>query len=84
LEQKQGILITEGKPEASLAFELLETETDNWLTSGWSLDAVTTPTRGGLGIAKDIKEKVSRWTWVPTSRRTTRTCSRESLIRPSG
>jgi hypothetical protein len=51
---KQGILVTEGKPEASLAFELLETRTDNWLTSGWSLDAVTTPTRGGLGVAKDL------------------------------
>ncbi|MBI2191978.1 MAG: hypothetical protein HYU36_08345 [Planctomycetes bacterium] len=54
LDRKQGILVTEGKPEASLAFELLETRTDNWLTSGWSLDAVTTPTRGGLGVAKDL------------------------------
>jgi hypothetical protein len=33
---------------------LLETRTDNWLTSGWSLDAVTTPERGGLGVAKDL------------------------------
>jgi hypothetical protein len=46
--------VSEGKPEPSLAFELLETRTDNWLTSGWSLDAVTTPERGGLGIAKDL------------------------------
>jgi hypothetical protein len=37
-----------------LAFELLETRTDNRLTSGWSLDAITTPSRGGFGIAKDL------------------------------
>jgi hypothetical protein len=48
------VLVTEGQPEVSLAFELLETRTENWLTSGWSLDAITTPTRGGLGIAKDL------------------------------
>jgi hypothetical protein len=54
LDRKQGILVTEGKPEPSLAFELLETRTDNSLTSGWSLDAVTTPERGGLGVAKDL------------------------------
>lgn len=56
LERKQGILITEDKPEVSLAFEPLESRTDNWLASGWSLDAVTTPERGGLGIAKDLYE----------------------------
>lgn len=28
----------------------------DWLTSGWSLDAVTTTSRGGFGIAKDIYE----------------------------
>ena len=39
-----------------LAFELLETPTDNSLTFGWSLDAVTTLSRGGLGVAKDLYE----------------------------
>jgi hypothetical protein len=34
----------------------VETEGDHWLTSGWSLDAITTPTRGGLGVAKDLYE----------------------------
>ena len=38
----------------SLAWELYETKGKNWLTSGWSLDAVTTPDRGGLGVAKDV------------------------------
>ncbi len=51
---KQGVLVTEGKPEASLAFELAETKGDNWFTSGWSLDAITTTAQAGLGIAKDI------------------------------
>ncbi|MBW2147149.1 MAG: hypothetical protein JRI22_09035 [Deltaproteobacteria bacterium] len=41
-------------PEPSLAFELLETKGKRWLTSGWSLDAITTMERGGLGIAKDL------------------------------
>jgi hypothetical protein len=54
LERKQGILVTEGRPEPSLAFELFETRGDNWLTSGWSLDAVATPARAGLGVAKDL------------------------------
>lgn len=43
-------------PEPTLAFELAETGGRSWLTSGWSLDAITTPERGGLGIAKDIYE----------------------------
>jgi hypothetical protein len=43
-----------GRPEPSLAFELFETRTGRLLTSGWSLDAVTTPARGGLGVAKDL------------------------------
>lgn len=48
------MLVTGGATEPSLAFELLETRTGNRLTSGWSLDTVTTPTRGGLGVAKDL------------------------------
>lgn len=48
------VLVTEGKPEPLLAFELPETRTDNWLTSGWSLDAMTTSERGAFGIAKDL------------------------------
>ena len=47
LGHEQGILVTEGEPEASPAFELLETRTDHRLSSRWSLDAVTTPTRYG-------------------------------------
>lgn len=56
LKRKQGVLVTEGVPEASVAFELAETRGDHWLTSGWSLDAITTTARAGLGIAKDIYE----------------------------
>jgi len=41
-------------PEPSLAFELLESQGKSWLASGWSLDAITTMDRGGLGIAKDL------------------------------
>jgi hypothetical protein len=57
LSQKKGVLV--GKdwgPEPSLAWELFETKGNDWLRSGWSLDAITTPERGGLGIAKDIYE----------------------------
>jgi len=56
LERKQGVLITRGVPEPSLALELFETKGKNWLASGWSLDAITTTDRGGLGIAKDMFE----------------------------
>ncbi len=64
LERKQGILVTGGRPEPSLAFELLSSHGKRRLTSGWSLpacacphadrDAITTTDRGGLGIAKDL------------------------------
>lgn len=57
LTQKKGVLV--GKdwgPEPSLAWEFFETKGKGWLRSGWSLDAITTPNRGGLGIAKDIYE----------------------------
>jgi len=43
-------------PEPSLAFELLESHGKRWIASGWSLDAITTMDRGGLGIAKDLFE----------------------------
>jgi hypothetical protein len=33
---------------------LLASKGKSWLTSGWSLDAITTETRGGLGVAKDL------------------------------
>jgi hypothetical protein len=33
---------------------LFEIRTDRPFTSGWSLDAVSTPARGGLGVAKDL------------------------------
>jgi len=33
---------------------LFETKGEHWLTSGWSLDAVATPARAGLGVAKDL------------------------------
>ena len=50
------MLITRGVPEPSLALELFETKGKNWLASGWSLDAITTTDRVGLGIAKDLFE----------------------------
>ncbi len=57
MKQKEGILISKDfTPEPSMSWELFETKGKNWLSSGWSLDAITTPTRGGLGIAKDIYE----------------------------
>jgi hypothetical protein len=31
----------------------------DWLTNGWSIDAITTTERSGLGIAKDIYENKS-------------------------
>ncbi len=40
----------------SLAWELYETKGESWLTSGWSLDVITTSARGGFGIAKDVFE----------------------------
>lgn len=46
--------MTEGEVEPYMAWELYETEGRNWLTSGWSLDLITTANRGGLGIAKDL------------------------------
>ena len=49
--------MTGGVPEPSLAVELAETKGNHWLTSGWSLDAVATSKRAGLGIAKDIYKK---------------------------
>jgi len=51
---KQGALMTDGEVEPFMAWELYETKGENWLTSGWSLDLITTRNRGGLGIAKDI------------------------------
>ena len=51
---KTGMLVTGGEVEPSLAWELLESRGKNWFTRGWSLDAITTRERGGLGIAKDL------------------------------
>jgi len=39
--------------------ELLESRGRSWLTRGWSLDAIATPARGGLGIAKDLYSRGS-------------------------
>ena len=49
--------MTGGEVEPSTAWELWESQGKSWLTSGWSLDAITTPTRGGIGIAKDILKR---------------------------
>ena len=54
LAKKKGVLFTDGKVEPSAAWELYATKNDAWLLNGWSLDAITTPSRGGLGIAKDL------------------------------
>jgi len=48
------MLATGGEIEPSLAWELLESKGENWFTKGWSLDAITTRERGGVGIAKDL------------------------------
>jgi hypothetical protein len=39
-----------------MTWELFETEGRDRLRSGWSLDAVATTARAGLGIARDIYE----------------------------
>ena len=46
-----------GEVEASLAWEIIESKGHSWLTSGWSLDAITTSTRGGFGVAKDLVKR---------------------------
>ena len=51
---KYGVLVTEHTPQESVAFELVETKGSKWATSGWSLDALATHERAGLGIAKDL------------------------------
>ena len=51
---KYGVLVTEESPQESVAFELAETKGSKWITSGWSLDAVATRERAGLGVAKDL------------------------------
>ena len=51
---KTGMLATGGEIEPSLAWELVESKGDTWLTRGWSLDVITTRERGGLGVAKDL------------------------------
>ncbi len=54
--------------EPSTAWELWESKGKSWLPSGpralgakgargWSLDAITTTTRGGVGIAKDLVKR---------------------------
>ena len=45
-----------GAVEPSASWELFETKGKTKLTSGWSLDVITTPNRGGLGIAKNLYE----------------------------
>lgn len=46
--------MTRAKPEASAAWELWRSKGTSALTRGWSLDAITTAARGGLGVAKDL------------------------------
>ncbi len=43
--------------EPSTAWELWESKGRSWLARGWSLDAITTTTRGGVGIAKDLVKR---------------------------
>ena len=57
LSAKTGMLSTGGDVEASVAWEFLESKGNSRLTSGWSLDAITTSTRGGFGIAKDLVKR---------------------------
>ncbi len=46
--------MTRGEVEPSTAWELWESKGKSWLARGWSVDAITTASRGGLGIAKDL------------------------------
>ena len=39
------------------ARELWELKGKSWLARGWSVDAITTASRGGLGIAKDLVKR---------------------------
>jgi len=49
--------VTRGEVEPSTAWELWESKGKSWLARGWSVDAITTKTRGGLGIAKDLVKR---------------------------
>ncbi len=49
--------MTRGEVEPSTAWELWESEGKSWLVRGWSVDAITTASRGGLGIAKDLVKR---------------------------
>ena len=49
--------MTRGEVEPSTAWELWESKGRSWLARGWSLDAITTPPRGGLGVAKDLVKR---------------------------
>lgn len=51
---KYGVLIGDHAPEESVALELVETKGTHWFTRGWSLDAIGTRERAGLGVAKDV------------------------------
>jgi len=53
---KYGVLVTEDSPQESVAFELIESRggSGTALRQGWSLDAVATRERAGLGVAKDL------------------------------
>ena len=55
---KYGVLIGEGSPQESVAFELAKIKdrggSRTALNGGWSLDAIGTRERSGLGIAKDL------------------------------
>lgn len=55
-ETKYGVLVSGGVPQESVAFELagVRGRSHSSLTAGWSLDAITTRDRAGLGIAKDL------------------------------
>ena len=54
LPLKPGVTVTRGEVEPSTAWELWESKGRSWLAQGWSVDAITTASRGGLGIAKDL------------------------------
>ena len=57
---KYGVLVSGDAPQESVAFEIAKSKSKDRgglrtaLTSGWSLDAIATRDRAGLGVAKDL------------------------------
>lgn len=58
--------MADGQVEPSTAVELLTSDAARWLLDGWSIDAVATPFRAGLGIAKDLTDRIDVGAYATT------------------